>query len=148
LLFAYLRQTKHLPFFNYAQLYNSMKTKLLYFLYGLGICLLSSLPLDNLQAQNLSTVRADDKKVEIQISEAYPNPAVDVLNFQYRLSMGQGEVKILVHNLLGTLIAEFKLNPYDTQVQIPVRDYKSGIYFYTLSVDNQSIVTKKFIVKH
>ncbi|WP_051203870.1 T9SS type A sorting domain-containing protein [Hugenholtzia roseola] len=117
-------------------------------LFGLCLHFLMLLPSFSLQAQQLYPLSDDTQKAKIEISEAYPNPASQVLNFAYQLENNSDEAKVLIHNLLGSLVAEIKLSAFDAQVQIPVSEYKAGIYFYTISVNNQNIVTKKFIIKH
>jgi hypothetical protein len=117
-------------------------------LFGLCLCFLMLLQSFSLQAQQLYPLGDDTQKATIEISEAYPNPASQVLNFAYQLKNNNDEAKVLIHNLLGSLVAEIKLSAFDSQVQIPVSDYKAGIYFYTISVNNQNVVTKKFIIKH
>ena len=92
-----------------------------------------------------STTNEADK---IEISEAYPNPAMHYIQFDYRMTDKISEGKITVYNLLGSMIGEYRLNTYDNRIQIPVDNLKAGIYFYTISINSKSLITKKFIVKH
>lgn len=100
-------------------------------------------------SQNLQTITSTTHEADkIEISEAYPNPAVHYIQFDYRMTDRMSEGKITVYNLLGSLVGEHRLNNYDNRLQIPVDNLKAGIYFYTISVNNKSLITKKFVVKH
>ncbi|WP_338768082.1 T9SS type A sorting domain-containing protein [Bernardetia sp. ABR2-2B] len=100
-------------------------------------------------AQNLQTITSSTNEADkIEISEAYPNPATHYIQFDYRITDKMSEGKITVYNLLGSVVAEHRLNKYDNRLQISVGNMKTGIYFYTISVNNTSLITKKFVVKH
>ncbi|WP_375561902.1 T9SS type A sorting domain-containing protein [Bernardetia sp. OM2101] len=100
-------------------------------------------------SQNLQTITSTTNEADkIEISEAYPNPAAHYIQFDYRMTDRMSEGKISVYNLLGSLVGEHRLNNYDNRIQIPVDNMKAGIYFYTISVNNKSLITKKFVVKH
>lgn len=85
---------------------------------------------------------------KIEISEAYPNPASHIIKFDYRLPNSFSEGKITIYNLLGSIVGEYKLDGYNNQIQISVDSFKTGMYFYTISLNNKSLITKKFMVKH
>jgi hypothetical protein len=100
-------------------------------------------------SQNLQTIASTTGEADkIEISEAYPNPATHYIQFDYRLTDRTSEGKITVYNLLGSVIGDYRLNNYANRLQIPVDNLKAGIYFYTVSINNKSLITKKFIVKH
>lgn len=96
-------------------------------------------------AQNLQAAVEVDK---IEISEAYPNPATHFIQFDYRILDRNSEGKITVYNLLGSVVGEHRLDHFDNRLQISVDNLKAGIYFYTISVNSKSLITKKFVVKH
>ncbi|WP_041263736.1 T9SS type A sorting domain-containing protein [Bernardetia litoralis] len=100
-------------------------------------------------SQNLQAIASTTDGInKVEISEAYPNPAVNFVQFDYRIADKISEGKITVYNLLGSVIGSYNLNNYKNRIQIPVDNLKAGIYFYTISVNNKSLITKKFIVKH
>lgn len=100
-------------------------------------------------AQHLQTITSTSGNADkIEISEAYPNPATYFIQFDYRMTDRTSEGKITVYNLLGSVIGDYRLNNYDNRLQIPVDNLKAGIYFYTISINNKSLITKKFVVKH
>lgn len=83
----------------------------------------------------------------IRISKIYPNPASEQVGFSYHLNDHQADARIILRNILGKEIATFRLESSSEKLNIPVREYVSGMYFYTLSVNGQNIITRKFLVK-
>ena len=47
----------------------------------------------------------------------------------------------------GNIVGEYDLNPSETLLRIKTEDLNAGIYFYTLYLDNESVMTRKLIVK-
>lgn len=83
----------------------------------------------------------------ITLYDVYPNPAVEMANLAYKLSSDQVKAKILVHNILGNVIGEYALSSLETLVRIKTEELSAGIYFYTLYVENEGVMTRKLIVK-
>lgn len=83
----------------------------------------------------------------ITVYDVYPNPAVDHANVAYKLNNDAVQSKILVHNILGNIIGEYALSSMETQIRINTEDLNAGIYFYTLYVENEGVMTRKLIVK-
>lgn len=93
---------------------------------------------------------SDDKlytNEQIEITNLYPNPANDVVKFNYVISDANAKVKITIRNVLGSIIKEEELSHNMRELEIAVHEYSAGMYFYTLSINNKSIITKKFLVK-
>jgi hypothetical protein len=82
----------------------------------------------------------------ITVSNIYPNPSTNFVNFDYYLPPETSHAKIVIHNILGSIMGQYELKQ-DNQIRISVNDLKSGIYFYTITVGNQNLTTKKFIVR-
>jgi hypothetical protein len=57
------------------------------------------------------------------------------------------EAKIIIHNILGNAIEEYDLPAAENKVKIRAESMNAGIYFYTLYLDNEGVVTRKLIVK-
>ena len=83
----------------------------------------------------------------ITLYDVYPNPAVEAAFLDYRLANDQVKAKILVHNILGNIIGEYALSSLENRVRIKTEDQSAGIYFYTLYVENEGVMTRKLIVK-
>lgn len=83
----------------------------------------------------------------IVLHDVYPNPVVDYAFVNYHLLKDEVEAKIVIHNILGNPIDEYKLPASENTVKIRAESMTAGIYFYTLYLDNDGVVTRKIIVK-
>jgi hypothetical protein len=83
----------------------------------------------------------------IQLHDVYPNPAVDHAFVDYSLLNSNVKAKIMIHNLLGNTIDEYPLPASESKVKIRAEALNSGIYFYTLYLDNEGVITRKLLVK-
>jgi hypothetical protein len=83
----------------------------------------------------------------IQLHDVYPNPAIDHAFVNYKVLDDRIIAKIRVHNLLGNIVGEYDLGSQENYVRIATENLTSGIYFYTLYIDNESVVTRKLIVR-
>lgn len=83
----------------------------------------------------------------ITVKDVYPNPSVDHAFVDYQLNNDRTKAKIRVHNILGNVVGEYELSPSETLIRIKTDELNAGIYFYTLYVDNESVMTRKLIVK-
>jgi hypothetical protein len=83
----------------------------------------------------------------VTVKDVYPNPSVDHAYVDYSLTSEHVKAKIRVHNILGNIVGEYDLTPHETLVRIKTDDLNAGIYFYTLYLDNESVMTRKLIVK-
>ncbi len=84
---------------------------------------------------------------EITLFDLYPNPISDYAQMDYKIHNERTKAKIILHNLLGSLMEELPLDPHETRLKIRVESLDAGIYFYTLYVDNESMITRKLIIK-
>ena len=83
----------------------------------------------------------------IQLRDVYPNPAVDHAFVDYTLLNTAVKAKIMIHNLLGNTIDEYPLPASENKVKIRAEALNSGVYFYTLYLDNEGVITRKLLVK-
>lgn len=83
----------------------------------------------------------------ITIHDMYPNPVTDYATLEYQLHSDQVKTKIAIHNLLGNAVTEYELPYSETRIKILAEQFNSGIYFYTLYIDNEGVMTRKLIVK-
>jgi hypothetical protein len=91
---------------------------------------------ENIYQSNLITLR-----------DVYPNPTIDYAFVNYNLLSDRTKAKIRVHNILGNIVGEYDLSVSETLLRIKTEDLNAGIYFYTLYMDNESVMTRKLIVK-
>lgn len=84
---------------------------------------------------------------EITMYDVYPNPIQFQAFIDYKLQSELAKAKIVIHNILGKNMGEYELTTSETRVKIEVDDLLSGVYFYTLYLDNNGILTRKLIVR-
>jgi hypothetical protein len=83
----------------------------------------------------------------ITIHDVYPNPVTAYATIEYQLHVDQYKAKIIIHNILGNAVTEYELPFSENRIKILADQFNSGIYFYTLYVDNEGVMTRKLIVK-
>jgi hypothetical protein len=83
----------------------------------------------------------------IMLHDVYPNPVTDHAFVEYSILDSHIKAKIVLHNILGNPIDDYPLPVSENKVKIRADALNSGIYFYTLYVDNEGVVTRKLIVK-
>jgi hypothetical protein len=83
----------------------------------------------------------------ITLQDVYPNPAVDYAFVDYAILQDQVKAKIVVHSVLGNSMGEYELSIFEKQAKILTGDLNAGIYFYTLYIDGEAVMTRKLIVK-
>jgi hypothetical protein len=83
----------------------------------------------------------------ITINDVYPNPVTDYANIEYRIHDDQVKTKIVIHNILGNAVTEYELSNSENKIKILAEQFSAGIYFYTLYIDNEGVMTRKLIVK-
>ncbi|HBG70719.1 MAG: hypothetical protein A2W93_04575 [Bacteroidetes bacterium GWF2_43_63] len=96
---------------------------------------------------NAVTAIADEIPVIIDFSNAYPNPAATVANFNYEFqSIGYAE--LVISDLLGSEIHKTVLHNEKNKLSVDVSSFIPGVYFYSLRVDGKLYFTRKLIVRH
>ncbi len=83
----------------------------------------------------------------ITLHDVYPNPVVDQAVVDYKVLNDQVKAKIVVHNILGNIVGEYPLPSFENFVRVKTDDLSAGIYFYTLYIDNEGVMTRKLIVR-
>jgi hypothetical protein len=82
----------------------------------------------------------------ITLQEVYPNPATDHAYVNYRLLSDNADAKLVLHNVLGSPVGEYKLPSSENRIKLRTDDLKAGVYFYTLYVENKAVLTRKLVV--
>lgn len=84
---------------------------------------------------------------EITIHDVYPNPVQDQAIIDYKISNDQIKAKIVLHNVLGKQLGDYELSPEDVRIKIQTDELPSGVYFYTLYLNNNGVFTRKIMVR-
>jgi len=83
----------------------------------------------------------------ITIHDVYPNPVTDFAHIDYKLHNEHVKAKIVIHNILGLSLSEYPLPFSETKVKLRADELTGGIYFYSLYLNNEGVMTRKLIVK-
>lgn len=84
----------------------------------------------------------------IIIHDVYPNPVTDNnFSLQYKILNDRINARIIIHNLLGNIVGEFNLDRSETLLRIRTDDLSAGIYFYTLYLDSEGVMTRKLLLR-
>ncbi len=84
---------------------------------------------------------------EIIMHDIYPNPVQYQAFIDYKLHSETIKAKIVIHNILGKIMGEYELASSENRLKIEADDLQSGVYFYTLYLDNNGMFTRKLIVR-
>jgi hypothetical protein len=84
------------------------------------------------------------------LGEAYPNPAAESFTIDYELPENSNSAVVSLHDLSGKTIKQIELNGSTgrQQLNLPVGDLSSGMYFYSLEIDGNRQMTKRISVMH
>ncbi len=84
---------------------------------------------------------------KIFVSEVYPNPTREFVSVDYDIT-GLNNAKVVIFNLLGSKVKEIELSDPVGTLKVNTSDLLEGIYFYSLLINNESLITQKLIIKH
>lgn len=83
------------------------------------------------------------------LGQNYPNPFNPETQFKFGLST-KGKVSLKIYDITGrlvqTLFDNMELNPGTLTVKFDGRNFASGVYFYTLLVDDNRVDTRKMVL--
>jgi hypothetical protein len=80
----------------------------------------------------------------IFVSTPSPNPASNIINFNYDL--GNADASIKIYNTLGNLVKTTSLNPTLKNTQVDVSTLEEGFYFYSVIANGKAISTKRLVI--
>lgn len=83
--------------------------------------------------------------VEI-FSNAYPNPARNVVSFDYNMPYNAQSASVAIYNMMGQEVIRQDVNVGGSRLDINVSDLTDGVYFYSLIVNNQAVKTNKLVI--
>ena len=84
---------------------------------------------------------------DITIQDVYPNPVTDQAFIDYKIHNESMKAKVVIHNILGSSIGDYELPNSESRIKITTDDFTSGVYFYTVYLDNNGVLTRKLIVR-
>ncbi len=84
---------------------------------------------------------------KIRLNDIYPNPVTEFAIIDYQLINENTKAKIVLHNVLGSVVGEYPLTPFENKIKIVTDDFNPGVYFYTLNIDGDGVITQKLIIR-
>jgi hypothetical protein len=84
---------------------------------------------------------------DISIQDVYPNPVQTQASIDYKLHSESVKARLTLHNILGKIMGDYDLPASETRVKIQADELTSGVYFYTVYIDNSGVLTRKLIVR-
>lgn len=84
---------------------------------------------------------------DITIQDVYPNPVSDQAFIDYKIHNESMKAKVVIHNILGSSIGDYELPNSENRIKILTDDFAPGIYFYTVYLHNNGVLTRKLIVR-
>lgn len=82
------------------------------------------------------------------VSEIFPNPATNFVSINYTLTPQVNSASVKVINLLGKVVKETRIEMGSNKVRLDVSDLSSGVYFYSVVINEEIYKTKKLVVKN
>ena len=83
----------------------------------------------------------------LKVGNAYPNPATDEATIDYSLVAFDGTAQVVVHNLLGNRVLQTNLEASKGSLKLPTDRLDNGLYFYSLYLNGEGVVTKKLVIR-
>lgn len=77
----------------------------------------------------------------------YPNPVLNNLTVSYALEGNADNARVDVYDVLGQKINTYTLSNNKGQLNVNVESLNSGVYFYTIKVNEKTIRTERVIIK-
>ncbi|MCF8228484.1 MAG: T9SS type A sorting domain-containing protein [Bacteroidales bacterium] len=83
-----------------------------------------------------------------KISAAYPNPADNEVFFDLSQELFPAGMKLIVHNIVGEVVKTIHISGKSGQLSLNVSDLNSGVYMYSVLIDEKIIKSSKLIINH
>src|SRR5580704_13691248 len=105
--------------------------------------------LQNQSVEHTVAISIDERAVksrifsskEITVHDIYPNPVTDQGFLEYSIHSDMTKAKVVIHNILGKYQGEYELPFSESKIKIQTEDLPAGVYFYTLYLNNEGILT-------
>lgn len=89
----------------------------------------------------------EDLVKNINLKNLYPNPAQSVVNLDYAFNVRIDFASVKIVNLLGSVVRAVEMDQDANKLSIDISDLNTGIYFYSVVVNNDIFQTKKLVVR-
>ncbi|MCD6068192.1 MAG: Secretion system C-terminal sorting domain [Bacteroidetes bacterium] len=80
------------------------------------------------------------------MSNPMPNPSANAVSVKYNFNALPKTSSIKVYNMVGVMVKEIKVEGVEGKAQFDVSNLTDGVYFYSLTVNDKVVSTKRLIV--
>lgn len=87
-----------------------------------------------------------EKNATGTMASAFPNPSNSLVAIKYEMNDHGQKGTISFYDMLGKKVKDVELTEKQGTAKVDVSEFNAGIYFYSFSINNKAIVTKKLIV--
>jgi PKD repeat protein len=100
-----------------------------------------------IQGSNISGIHDLAYQPDFTISNIYPNPVSDMINFTIHAQHVTG-ITVAIYSITGELVVEtpFSLHTGANKITIPASDLRNGLYYIKVEKQDGSVLAKKFVV--
>ena len=101
---------------------------------------LSIFSLLSVNAITPTTVKAqvvEQEVMGVKLSKAYPNPAIDVVQFDYSVPQNVEKAELQFFNLIGKVVLRKELRGGKGHTNVIVNKLEKGVYFYRLVINDK-----------
>ncbi len=84
---------------------------------------------------------------DITIQDVYPNPVTDQAFIDYKIHTETIKAKVVIHNILGSSVGNYELPNSENRIKLTTDEFSAGVYFYTVYLDNNGVLTRKLIIR-
>ncbi|MBP3253417.1 MAG: T9SS type A sorting domain-containing protein [Bacteroidales bacterium] len=110
--------------------------------------LLQSFTVNYGKDNDINCVAQNEKSVQLS-AVAQPNPAANFTTFTYSVPAKYTKANLVVRNALGSVVNKTPVKVGSTgKITMNTSELANGVYFYSITSDGVTLVTKKLIIKH
>ena len=91
-------------------------------------------------------IGVNESEFEVTLGQVSPNPVSSRGIIEYSLSSLPENARVVIHNLIGDVVKEIKLDNKNGVIFIDAADFNAGVYFYTLEGNGTVFATKKLVI--
>ena len=81
-------------------------------------------------------------------AKVYPNPAKSYVTVDYEIPANTSTARFEIRNIIGQTVSETQLEFGVGKQKVDVSNLQNGVYFYSVIVDNQSVISKKLVIRN
>ena len=81
------------------------------------------------------------------VEQNYPNPSTGITTIDCYVSDNPGDARLVVYNMSGIIVHQYPIaSKGNSSVTLDLQNLPSGIYFYSLTIDGNTVADKRRLV--